>query len=152
MRQRPVGDTGVRTAVESTRSRCMQHDDFIGHVQHRADLDSRGAAEEATRAVLETLAERLGGGEPSDVAAQLPPELGQHLRKVEQEYRQGQRFAPHEFIERVREKSVRTVDGQQAAHETHAVLSVVRDAVAPGEWRDVADQLPEGYLEAFGLA
>lgn len=129
----------------------MQHDEFIGHVQHRADLDSRGAAEEATRAVLETFAERLGGGEPSDIAAQLPPELGLHLRGIEQEGRQGQRFTPHEFIERVQQKSARTVDGQQAAHQAHAVLSVVRDAVAPGEWRDIADQLPDGYLEAFGL-
>lgn len=41
----------------------MQHDELIGQVQARARLDSRGAAERATRAVLETLAERLPEGE-----------------------------------------------------------------------------------------
>ena len=56
----------------------MTHDEFIGHVQHRARLASRGQAERATRVVLETLGERLAGGEPFDLAAQLPPEIGRH--------------------------------------------------------------------------
>lgn len=52
----------------------MDHDEFIGQVQHRARLSSRGDAQTAVRATLETLAERLAGGEPSDLAAQLPDE------------------------------------------------------------------------------
>ena len=59
----------------------MKHDEFIGQVQHRARLSSRGAAERATRATLEPLAERLAGGEADDLAAQLPLELGEHLRR-----------------------------------------------------------------------
>lgn len=42
----------------------MQHDEFIGQVVARARLDSRGAVEQATPATLETLAQRLAGGEP----------------------------------------------------------------------------------------
>ena len=53
----------------------MKHDEFIGQVQHRARLSSRGEAERATRATLETLAERLAGGEEQDLAAQLPAEF-----------------------------------------------------------------------------
>ena len=52
----------------------MKHDEFIGRVQHYARLASRGDAERATRATLETLGERLAGGEPKDLASQLPPE------------------------------------------------------------------------------
>jgi uncharacterized protein (DUF2267 family) len=41
----------------------MKHDEFIGQVQHRARLSSRGATERATRATLETLA----GGEAKEM-------------------------------------------------------------------------------------
>jgi uncharacterized protein (DUF2267 family) len=58
----------------------MKHDECIGQGQHRARLSSRGEAERATRATLETLAERLVGGEAKDLAAQLPPEIGEHLQ------------------------------------------------------------------------
>ena len=37
----------------------MQFDEFIDHVQERAGLNSREDAEAITRAVLETLGERL---------------------------------------------------------------------------------------------
>ena len=57
----------------------MKYDEFIGQVQHRAGLGSHTEAECATRATLETLAERLAGGEAHDLAAQLPPELARSL-------------------------------------------------------------------------
>ena len=57
----------------------MKYDEFIGQVRHRARLSSHAEAERATRATLETLAERLAGGEAHDLAAQLPPELARSL-------------------------------------------------------------------------
>lgn len=59
----------------------MKHDEFIGQVQHRAHLSSRGDAELATRATLETLAERLAGREPLNAAAQLPKSLVHLMKK-----------------------------------------------------------------------
>ena len=56
----------------------MEHDEFIGQVQHRARLGSRGDAERATRATLETLAERIADGAANNLAAQLPNEIGEH--------------------------------------------------------------------------
>ena len=47
----------------------MKHDEFIGHVQHGARLASRGAAERATRAALETLRERVPDGLADNLAA-----------------------------------------------------------------------------------
>jgi uncharacterized protein (DUF2267 family) len=37
----------------------MKHDEFIGQVQHRARLSSRGDAKRASWATLQTLGERL---------------------------------------------------------------------------------------------
>lgn len=47
----------------------MQHDEFIGLVQNRACLSSRGDAERASGATLETLAERVPEGLVGNLAA-----------------------------------------------------------------------------------
>jgi uncharacterized protein (DUF2267 family) len=52
------------------RDTPADYERFMGFVQEAADLE-RGAAERATRAVLETLAERLSAGEACDLAEQL---------------------------------------------------------------------------------
>jgi uncharacterized protein (DUF2267 family) len=77
----------------------MQHDEFIGQVQHRARLSSCGDAEVATRAKLETLAERLAGNEPLEAASQLPRGIAAYL-----EYEYAGARAPfylNEFFQRV---------------------------------------------------
>ena len=53
----------------------MQTDEFLGRVQHKAHLATLGKAMRATRATLETLAERLGPDETRHLAAQLPHEI-----------------------------------------------------------------------------
>lgn len=122
----------------------MDHDTFIGQVQHRARLDSRGAAETAVRATLETLAERLAGREPSHLAAQLPREIGMHLRREEPRQEQ---LGLQEFYQRVADRSGAGVDLPDAIFHAKAVLSVVRDAVSTGEFEDVTSQLPDEYAE-----
>lgn len=57
----------------------MQHDEFIGQVQAKAKLSSRGDAERATRVTLETLRQRIPQGLANNLAAQLPQEIGHHL-------------------------------------------------------------------------
>ncbi len=123
----------------------MKHDEFIGQVQHRARLSSRGAAERATRATLETLAERLSGGEAKDLAAQLPPELGEHLQG--QWSAIGERFSLEEFFRRVslREET----DLPSAIFHARAVIEVLGEAVSPGEMDDVLAQLPAEFDRLF---
>jgi uncharacterized protein (DUF2267 family) len=53
----------------------MQFDDFIGRVQEQSRLDTRAEAIEITRAVLETLGERLDRKVRNGIEAQLPGEL-----------------------------------------------------------------------------
>ncbi len=57
----------------------MKRDGFIKEVRERGHMSSREEAEKATRATLETLAERLAGEEVEHLASQLPPGIAEHL-------------------------------------------------------------------------
>lgn len=128
----------------------MQHDDFIGQVQDRAQLDSRGAAESATRASLETLAERIPPPLADHLAAQLPDEVGEHLRRVATAPdlpATGIRMSPEEFFERVGARA--RSDAPRAQQEAQSVMSVVDDAtqgalmdkIRQSVGHDLADEL-----------
>jgi uncharacterized protein (DUF2267 family) len=122
----------------------VKHDEFIGQVQARARLDSRGAAETATRATLETLAERIPSELASSFAAELPREIGEHLRRVAAGADlpvQGERFDRREFIARVADRS--GADEPKAAHEVRAVMEVVGEAISEGALNKVLASLPE---------
>jgi len=121
----------------------MQYDAFIGQVEHRARLPSRGDAVRATQAVLETLAERIRAGEADDLAAQLPPEIGTYLRSAETT----ERFDIEEFFLRVAAKE--TADLPDAVHHARAVMDVLQEAVTTGEMEDVRAQLPDTYKPLF---
>ncbi len=121
----------------------MQYDEFVGEVQNRARLPSQADAVRAIQATLETLAERIAAGEASDLAAQLPPELGTFLRDVEET----ERFPVDDFFLRVAAKE--TADLPDAVHHARAVMSVLQDAVTAGEIEDVRAQLPDEYGPLF---
>jgi uncharacterized protein (DUF2267 family) len=122
----------------------MKHDEFIGHVQHYARLPSRGDAERATRVTLETLGERLVGGEPKDLASQLPPEIGLHLLRYAGMW---ERFSLDEFFRRVSEREGE--DLPQAVFHVRAVIRVLSEAVSPGEINDILAQLPPEFDRFF---
>lgn len=95
----------------------MQYDEFVGEVQNRARLPSRGDTVRAIQATLETLAERIAPGEADDLAAQLPPELGTFLRDVDTT----ERFSVDDFFLRVAAKE--TADLPDATHHARAVIA-----------------------------
>jgi uncharacterized protein (DUF2267 family) len=121
----------------------MQHDEFIGQVQARARLSSRGDAERATRATLETLGERIPEGLADNLAAQLPHEIGEHLRRtvVYGGAGTGERFDAREFVRRVSERSV--ADEPQAAFLARVVFEVVDEATSGSLTQKVAESLPD---------
>lgn len=122
----------------------MQHDEFIGLVQDRARLDSRGAATAATRATLETLGERLPEGLATNIGAQLPPEIGRHLEQPGAE-----RFDVKEFWQRVGDKQTAGVDLPEAAFHSRAVMSVLAEAVTGDQVQQVEEQLRPEYADLF---
>ena len=121
----------------------MQYDEFVGEVQNRARLPSRGDTVLAIQATLETLAERIAPGEADDLAAQLPPELGTFLRDVETT----ERFSVDDFFLRVGAKE--TADLPDATHHARAVMTVLQEAVTTGELDDIRAQLPDNYEPLF---
>lgn len=124
----------------------MQYEEFIRQVQEGASLASREEAVRATEAVLGTLGERLYRTERNDVAAQLPKELAQFLLKFVDgatTRRQVPRFALKEFYIRVRGRA--DVTFQEAVDRSRAVVSVLREAISAGQWRDMRASLPDGY-------
>lgn len=124
----------------------MDHDEFIGQVQHRARLASRGDAEGATRATLETLSERISGGAAENLAAQLPQELGEHLRR-QAGGDGGERFSLDEFFGRVSERE--GVDAPAAAFHARVVVEVVDEATTGGVMNKIREQFPDEWDPLF---
>jgi uncharacterized protein (DUF2267 family) len=125
----------------------VRYDEFLGHVQHRARLGSRGEAERATRATLETLAERLVGGETHDLAAQLPPELALSLQLPDAGI--GAKLTLEEFFELVSERE--GVELEEATLHARVVIGVLTEAVSLGEIKDVRVQLPAAFAQLFNV-
>jgi uncharacterized protein (DUF2267 family) len=119
----------------------MDYDDFIELVADRADVMADEAAV-LTLGTLQTLAERLSGGEAADLAAQLPKPLQTPLRKDEEE---AEPFGLAEFVRRVADRS--GFDDVLAMDGVRAVLSTLRDAVSGGEFDDVLSQLPKEFWD-----
>jgi uncharacterized protein (DUF2267 family) len=122
----------------------MKYHDFLGQVQHRAELPTTEAAVSATRATLQTLAERVTRGQANHVAAQLPEELAIYLSDAKPK---PERFSLEEFLDRVaaREKT----DMPDAVYHARVVVEVLEEAISPDEWEQLRAQLPEDYNPLF---
>ena len=125
----------------------MRYDEFIGQVQRRAGLGSHSEAERATRATLETLAERLAGGEAHDLAAQMPPELARYLLLPDAGI--GAKLTLDEFFELVSERE--GVDLEDSTLHARVVIGVLTEAVSLGEIQDVRVQLPAAFAQLFNV-
>lgn len=125
----------------------MDHDEYLGELQHRAELPSQGDADRVARAVLTTLGERLTDGEAGNLAAQLPQEIDRYPEEAES----GQQFDFSEFTERVAERA--EVDRSEAAFVSQATMDVTVDAANTGELQDIVTQFPqnEGYGDLLSL-
>jgi uncharacterized protein (DUF2267 family) len=120
-------------------------DEFLQRVADRAGLD-RDAARRATDAVLETLAERVAGGQVDDMIDVLPSELRPALeRGRERSGGKAQRMSLDEFVRRVGEREGGSYD--DALEHARAVVATLREALPDKEFSDLLAQLPRGYQE-----
>jgi uncharacterized protein (DUF2267 family) len=123
----------------------MQTDEFLGQVQNKARLATLGEAMRATRATLETLAERLGPDEARHLAAQLPHEIQLFLNDASMPM--PERFSSDEFLLRVCARE--GIDLSDSTHHARAVIDVLTEAVSPDESIDVLARLPDDYRRLF---
>jgi uncharacterized protein (DUF2267 family) len=120
---------------------------ILDRVEGRAGLDRHGA-QRALEAVLETLAERIAGGEVDDLIESLPEELRPPLeRGRERTGGKAQRMSLDEFISRVAERE--GVSTEDALDHAQAVFITLREVIPDKEWADLLAELPRGYAEAL---
>ncbi|QLQ40417.2 DUF2267 domain-containing protein [Micromonospora robiginosa] len=112
---------------------------FVDAVARRAELPTDDAAT-ISRAVLQTLAERITADESADLAAQLPDDVGGYLSAPD---RAGVTGAAVDFLYRVAERAA--VDPAVAEVGARAVLATLRETVTVGEFQDLVAQLPRGF-------
>lgn len=123
----------------------MSYEDFVDAVAERAGL-SAPQATAISHATLETLADRISGGEADELAALLPDRLAEHLRKpASQEL--ADPFGLAEFVQRVAARA--DVDPPVANAGVRAVFSTLREAVKLREFEDMVAQLPKDFSEVL---
>jgi uncharacterized protein (DUF2267 family) len=116
---------------------------FLKRVSEHTGL-APDEAERATDAVLETLAERIAGGEVKDLIARLPARLHEPLKRGD-EPTDGKaiRMSVEEFLLRVSDREGVSYD--DARDHTRAVLTTLHEALGDEEWSDVTVELPREY-------
>jgi uncharacterized protein (DUF2267 family) len=124
----------------------VRHATFIRTIEQAAGILPE-EAERAARATLETLGERITGGEAEDIARFLPRELRPILESASA---RAEPFDMEEFVRRVARRE--GVDEATARRHARAVFVALGRAVAPGELRDMAAQLPKDFDELLRAA
>ena len=127
----------------------MQYQEFLQRVEEQIGAtqpvtETQRAAEQAVTATVETLSERLSGGEANDLAAQLPAEIQAPLQRSAEE---AEGFSLEEFYRRVGERE--GVDIDTARKDASAVMTVLRVAVTPDQVDDLMAQLPSAFNVLF---
>jgi uncharacterized protein (DUF2267 family) len=119
--------------------------EFFRSVAQRAGL-SREEAADLTRATLETLADRVSGGEARDLAAELPEPLAQPLRSGDEA---AKRFDLEEFVRRVSERTGLTAP--ETTSGIRAVLVTLREVTPSDEFTEVMAQLSKDFRTLIGM-
>jgi uncharacterized protein (DUF2267 family) len=119
-------------------------EEFLSRVADRAGIDMLTALA-ASEAVLETLGERLAGGEVDDLRKELPPELGQAMvRGNEHTGGLATGLSLEEFLALVALRE--GVPLEAALEHDRAVFSTLRDAFTDKAFADMSSELPAEYL------
>ncbi len=124
----------------------MKENEIIAAVRETAGTQTHEHTEQAVRATLAVLGQRLAGGEPGDLASQLPPSLAEAIPTEGG----GERFGLQAFYERVADGEGQGCSAQEARHHARATVAALRVAVSDGEFDELASQLPGEYAELLG--
>lgn len=125
----------------------MNYEEFVEQVQNLARIGSFGETEVAVQATLETLSTQISPEVASQVAQQLPPEVGQFLRI--QNEKSTSKLSVQQFYRRVSEKE--HVEPPEAAHHAQAVMSIVNLVVPSEELNTLRRNLAEDYNELLPM-
>jgi uncharacterized protein (DUF2267 family) len=132
--------------IAEARRRFFQtvdSDTFNAKVAEHAAV-SEDTARRVTSAVLETLAERISGGEVDDLEALLPLELREPLERGKAHSGgHATRMSLDAFLEKVAQRL--GVTPLQARRAVEAVFATLRETIPHDEFVDVIAELPYEY-------
>ncbi|MCW2903668.1 MAG: hypothetical protein JWO67_5933 [Streptosporangiaceae bacterium] len=123
-------------------AQILPAEEFLNRVAMRAGLDP-DRARLATEAFLETLAERLAGGDVDDLIPQLPVQLHGPLKRGRSEAPDARRMSLEKFLGRIAERE--GVSPDEARDHARAAFATLREAVADKELFDLSAQLPADF-------
>ena len=121
----------------------MNYQQFIDRVRERGLISDLDHAARAATAIVQTLSERLEGGESGDLLAQLPKALQLTVRPYESSMAYGER----EVVKKVREREGVSID--DARRHIRAVFTTLEEATSSGEMSHLRAQLPQDYASLF---
>ena len=122
----------------------MDYNEFIKKVKERAEIPTENEAVRAIAATLTTLAQRMAGGQPGNMAAQLPEGVKEFLNGV---VGKGNDFPVDEFFHRVAERE--GVELAEGSKHARAVMVTIGEAISGGEAMHIMHQLPTEYAQLF---
>ena len=122
----------------------MNYQQIIARVQNFTGIEDPEDADKVLRAVLQTMGERLPRTHREHMAAQLPEELKSTLAQ----HKNMEFLLLEEFLERVANRA--NVGYHKAVKYVEAIARVLREAIAPGELKDILAGFPEEYKTLFG--
>jgi uncharacterized protein (DUF2267 family) len=121
----------------------VEYDEFVDRVAQLTGL-SREQASNLTQTTLQILADRISGGQATDLAASLPEKLARPLQTSPQ--KPAEKYSFTEFVERVRTRAA-DVPREAVLPGIRAVMLTLRDAVPDKEFQDTLAQLPRQFRE-----
>jgi uncharacterized protein (DUF2267 family) len=139
--QLPPDYAPLLTSTPGAHGGVMPTELFLQRVAERAGVDE-AAARRATRAVLETLADRLSGGEIEDLREELPYALRPPLEDVPRT-KPTTALGVEEFLERVAARE--EVSTSEALEQARAVFATLREALSGKQFDDLRAQLSRDY-------
>jgi len=117
----------------------IQYDDFLERVAHSTGLN-RAHGDKAIVAVLETLSERIGSKEATELVAELPRQLQAAVAEAPDQPGQ---FPAEDFVRKVAARE--WIPCREARVHAKVVLRTLRQTVSNGELRNVLSKLPADY-------
>lgn len=117
----------------------MDYQEFIDRVRERGLISDFDQAARAATATVQTLSERLQGGESGELLAKLPKALQRTVRPHESSMPYGE----PDFVKKVSERENVSID--DARRHVRAVFKTLEEAAAPGQIDELRGQLPKEF-------
>ncbi len=124
----------------------MKHEDIVNLIARSAELPTRRRAEQAMRAVLETLAEQVGASAARGLAERLPLETSVYLHDVTAPSHHPSRDVDG-FLDRVGGRLA--VTRPDAIRISRAVISIVTLVAGEDRTKELRESLPPSWRDIF---